>query len=135
MAEQKIYRVFISHAWKCDDDYNRFVGMLDSDPQLTWQNYSVPEEVTLNVKTGRLEDQLLDQIKPAEIVVILSYMQLDYRYWIQKEIDIAQEMNKPIIGIAPWKKEKVLNMIQNAASEIIEWDTQSIVDAIKKHAM
>jgi hypothetical protein len=134
MAEQKIYRVFISHAWECNDDYKRFVGMLDSDPQLTWQNYSVPEEVTLNVKTGRLEDQLHDQIGPAEIVVILSYMQLDHRYWIQKEIDIAQQMNKPIIGIAPWKKERVLDMIQSAASEIIEWDTQSIVDAIKKHS-
>jgi len=135
MSEPKIIKIFISHAWEQNPDYNRIVGMLDGAPLFTWHNSSVPYQNPLDMGTQRrLEDQLYDQIKPAQIVVILSCMQFDYRYWIQKQIDIAQELNKPIIGVTPWEKENVLNMVQSAANEMVGWDTQSIVDAIRKRS-
>lgn len=42
MPRLKIYDLFISHAWRDDDDYNRLVNLLLAAPLFKWRNYSVP---------------------------------------------------------------------------------------------
>ena len=136
MSAQKTYRVFISHAWESSPDYERFVGVLNNAPLFTWHNCGTPDGIDFYSGTQKsLEKQLYDQIRPAQIVVLISCMKPDYRYWIQRQVDVAQEMNKPIIGVTPWEKEKTLNLIQTVANQIVGWDEQSIVGSIKKHSM
>jgi hypothetical protein len=60
-------------------------------------------------------------------------MYVSYREWIQKEIDIAREMNKPIIAIAPRGSQKIPQAVQDAADEVVGWTTASITDAIRRH--
>ena len=43
MPELKTYDLFISHAWKYNEDYYRLVDMLNNAPNFKWRNYSVPE--------------------------------------------------------------------------------------------
>jgi hypothetical protein len=136
MPELKTYRIFISHAWEYDDEYYRLLRMLDEAPNFYYHNYSVPEHDPLHTRTDRqLEQALYDQIKPTHIVIILAGMYVSYRYWIQKEIDIALEMDKPIIGIVPWGSKKVPQAVQDAADEIVGWRTDSIVRAIRENAL
>ena len=136
MSAPRIYRIFISHAWESNPDYERFVGVLNNAPLFTWQNCSAPDEVAFTTGTQKsLEKQLQDQIKPAQIVVLISCMKPDYRYWIQKEVDVAQEMKKPIIGVLPSGNERTLNLVQNVSNNVVGWDEQSIVGSIKKHSM
>jgi len=136
MPKLKTYNVFISHAWKYDAEYYRIEKLLKDAPNFSWKNYSVPQHDPLGTTTKKdLEEALRRHIRPTHVVVILSGMYVAYRDWIQKEIDIASEMGKPIIGIKPWGRERMPQAVQNAAKEIVGWNTSSVVSAIRKHAL
>lgn len=132
----RTYRVFISHAWKHDADYDRLVRMLDQAPNFRWANYSVPDHDPLDAVTSKeLEDELKDQIRPVHIVIILAGMYVPHSKWIQKEIDLAKAFSKPIIGIRPWGQQRTPRAVQDASLEIVGWNTDSIVQAIRRHAL
>ena len=134
----KMYRIFISHAWEYNDEYYRLINMLDKALYFTYINYSVPEHDPIRIRPSDqlgLEQALYDQIRPTHIVLILSGMYVNYRKWIQKEIDIALELRKPIIGIIPWGQERILVEVQSIANEMVGWSTLSIVDTIRRNAL
>jgi hypothetical protein len=136
MPSLKTYGIFISHAWTYNADYYRLVDMLNKAPNFSWRNYSVPEHDPLDTRTNRqLEQALRNQIRPTHIVIILAGMYVPYREWIQKEIDIAVEYSKPIIGIRPWGSQVIPRAVQDAANEIVGWNTSSIVSAIRRNAL
>lgn len=136
MPQLRFYRLFISHAWIHNDDYYKLVNMLNNANNFEWQNYSVPEHDPLLVKnTRQLDESLIQQIRPTHAVIIISGMYAAYRQWIQREIEIAQEMNKPIIGIKPWSNERIPILVQNASCEMVGWNTDSIVNAIRRHSL
>jgi len=136
MPKLKTYRVFISHAWKYDTEYYKLDKMLKDAPNFSCHNYSVPQHDPLGTTTKKeLEQALRRQISPTHIVVILSGMYVAHSEWIQKEIDIATGMGKPIIGIKPWGQERIPQAVRNVAKEITGWNTSSVVNAIRKHAL
>lgn len=132
----KEYRIFISHAWKYHEDYERLVKMLNNAPYFKWKNFSVPKHDPLidpeeEAGKKKLIEELKNQIRPVHVVIIISGMYVAYRYWIQKEIDIALEFSKPIVGIKPWGQEKVPQIVQKVSCRIVGWNTKSIIDAIR----
>lgn len=134
MSPLKTYRVFISHAWTYNDEYYRLVNMLDTAPRFSWKNYSVPEHDPKHTRTNKqLVQALYDQIKPTHTVIILAGMYVPYSDWIQKEIDIALELKKPILGIVPWGSEKIPKAVQDAADEMVGWNTNSIVSTVRQY--
>jgi hypothetical protein len=60
-------------------------------------------------------------------------MDVAYSDWIQWEICVAQQLNKPILGIKPWGAIKIPIAVQEAAIDIINWNTESIVEAIRSY--
>lgn len=104
----KTYNIFISHAWDYNSDYYRLVEKLKNEPYFYFKNYSVPEHDALKTKTDKeLEEALYRQIAPVSAVLIIAGMYYNHRKWIQKEIEIAQFYNKPIIVIKPWGAERL----------------------------
>ena len=132
MPRLKSYGVFISHAWDHSSDYNRLERMLKKKAKrFKCRNCSVPKHDPLHARSkAQLEKELRDQIRPANVVLIICGMYVKHREWIQKEIDIARGMDKPIIGIAPHGAERIPQEIQNLAP-IVSWRTEQIVDAIR----
>jgi len=131
----KTYGIFVSHAWEYSDQYRRVEAMLNDAPRFTWRNYSVPEHDPLHAKTKKeLEEALYNQIKPTSAVIILAGMYVPYREWIQKEIDIAVKMGKPIIAVTPRGSQKIPREVQEVADVIVGWKTASMVDAIRRFA-
>jgi len=126
----KTYRIFVSHAWTYTEEYNRLLRLLDEAPNFYYHNYSVPEHDPLPRR--QLEQALCDQIRPTNIVIILAGMYVTFSDWIQKEIDIALEMDKPILGITPWGSTRIPAAVQDAADNIVSWSTSSIVSAIRE---
>ena len=105
--------------------------MLKNAKRFEYRNYSVPKYDPLHAKNKKqLVKELRDQIRPANAVLIICGMYVKHREWIQKEIDIAREMKKPIIGISPHGAERIPQEIQDIAP-IISWRTVKIVDAIR----
>jgi hypothetical protein len=140
MPELKTYDIFISHAWFYSKGYNRLIELLGEAPNFKYRNYSVPKHdpaIDPNSDSGHLTlTRALDtQIRPVNIVLVMAGMYSNYRYWIQKEIEIAQGYEKPIIGLVPWGQERTPTNIQEAAIEMIGWNTTSIVNAIRSYAI
>jgi len=135
MPELRFYRIFISHAWKYDEDYYRLIKMLDESSNFKYMNYSVPKHDPLDANnTEKLKEQLRLQIRPVEIVLILAGMYVCYSNWIQFEIDYAKSLQKSIVGVKPWGSEKIPTEVQIASNEIVGWNTSTIVEAIRKWA-
>lgn len=134
MPALKTYDLFISHAWDRHDEYERLVAMLHSASNFSWRNYSVPKSDPL--PGGRnLASQLQGQIKPVNAALILAGMFVNHRDWILKEIELAQSYSKPIIGIYPWGQERAPVQVDAASVVMVRWNTDSIVTAIRKHAI
>lgn len=126
------YRIFISHAWEYNEDYYRLINYLDAAPNFQYANYSVPEHDPV-IGGNQLAENLRNQIRPVQVVLILAGMYVAHSGWLQFEIDFAASLVKPIIGIRPWGAERIPQAVQNAAVEIVGWNTASIVAAIRLH--
>lgn len=130
--QDKRYNLFISHAWKYDYQYQTVIDWLEKS-DLKYYNYSVPEEDPLHSGSkSQLKIDLTNQIKPASCVVIIAGMYDVYSEWIQYEINEALRMGKYIIGIRPWGAQKMPLIVQTYADEIIGWNSDSLIKAIKR---
>ena len=142
MPTLKTYDLFISHAWKYGDDYNRLVDLLDKAPYFTYRNYSAPKDKPLqnldssDVTTKNQIKAAIDRkITPVNCVLVISGMYIPYREWMQYEINTAKDKKKPIVAIKPWGNEKVPVAVSSVADEVVNWNTESIVSAIRKHSL
>ena len=48
---------------------------------------------------------------------------------------IANELEKPILAIAPWGASQISSVVADAADEIVKWQSSSIVEAIRNNAL
>lgn len=137
MPDLKTYDLFISHAWRYHDDYDRVVKLLNEAPNFNWRNYSVPRHdpaIDPNTEAGfqKLKSALRDQIRPVNCVLILAGMYASHSRWINVEMDLADEYPKPMIGVRPWGQERTPQGVQDRVKELVGWNTDSIVSAIRK---
>ncbi|MCB9741780.1 MAG: TIR domain-containing protein [Alphaproteobacteria bacterium] len=133
MPHDRIYHLFISHAWAYNDSYYRLVKLLDAAPDFRWRDYSVPEHDPL-AGGAELSEQLRGQLKPASVMLIFAGMYVNHREWIQYELELARELGKPIIGVLPRGQRRVPEQVRAAATEMVRWNTRSIVSAVRAHA-
>lgn len=120
--EFQIYNLFISQLTQQNDEYERFIGKLEASQDFHWKNHSIASQTN--------KEELKEQIKSADVVVILSGLYSKDNNLIQQEIDIGVELNKPIVIIRPYGMENVPGSIEEVASEVVGWNTPCIVDAI-----
>lgn len=130
------YKLFISHSWKYDEDYRRIIDFLNKANYFRYSNFSCPFDNPLDCfrhTDNELTQRLEQQIAPTQVVLVVSGMYVAYSKWIQKEIDIARYYNKPIIGIKPWGNINTPMAVSSVANEIVGWQTDSIIEAIRRY--
>ncbi|PAU74096.1 TIR domain-containing protein [Halomonas salipaludis] len=127
------YRLFVSHAWRYSERYDRAIKFLNAAPNFSWTNYSVPVDKRFGQMSVRaLEEELRQQIRPAQCVVVLAGMYAAHSDWIQFEIDFAQSLGKPILGIVPWGAERTPISVSLAANKMVGWNANTIVSGIRE---
>lgn len=133
----KTYHLFISHSWAHADAYNNLVNLLNQASRFYYHNYSIPKDDPVHVGTDKeLSKAIHDQMQPCGIVIVLAGVYASYSKWIDKEIKIAKSSfskPKPILAIRPWTNE-ISPMVRDNASEVVKWNTESIVSAIRELA-
>lgn len=122
--ELNTYKLFISHTSEEDDEYIRFINKLNDSYDFQWENHSVLGETS--------KEDIKMQIDPVDVVVILSGLYSRNRDIIQVQIDIAMELEKPIVVIRPWGMENVPGNLESIASGVVGWNTHCVVDSIRK---
>ena len=136
MGINKNFNIFISHAWKKDEEFERVLKFLNASEHFKYTNFGCPFEDAQEVHKHTEEElskTLEDQIVQSQIVIIASGMYSAHSKWIQKEIDIAKKFNRPIIVIKPWGNKFTPMAVTNITRELLDWDTASILEAIRKN--
>lgn len=137
MPTIKTYVGFISHTWAYHDEYERLETMLKNAPNFIFKNSSVHRTNAIPgpLTTAKLIAALDDQIRITNIVIILSGMHASHSDWVNEEIAIAAKYQKPIIGVVPWNEQRVPQIVPLAIKEMVKWNTESIVSAIRKYTL
>lgn len=133
------HNLFISHSWRYSNTYDSLCHLLDSRNYFNYRNYSVPKDDPIH--TNGTDKELLyaihNKIRFCHVVLIMAGVYSSYSKWINKEIIIANRSfrePKPIIGIKPWGQINTSSVVQNNAVEIVGWNTESIVRAIRTNS-
>ena len=134
-GEEKSYNIFIPHAWDYDEEYQRLLNLLEGVEGFEYRDYSVPKDDPIETKTEskkELEEALERQIQAVSVVVVPAGMYAAHREWIEKEIQIARRLGKPIVAVRPRGSERMPEVVEKNADEIVGWNKDSIVDAIRR---
>src|SRR5262245_34088907 len=136
MPALRTYRIFVSHAWHRGEHYSRVVSWLDDARNFAWENLSVPEHNPVHANDREaLQYELRNQMRDADVFLILAGMYAAHSDWIDFELAFARRIGRPILGIRPRGAERMPAAIQNAASDIVNWNGDSIVTAIRDYAL
>lgn len=133
MPSLRTYSVFICHDWEYSDEYDRVCEFLDTAPNFRWRNLSVPEHDPLDTD-DMLEKNLRDQIRPADVLLVLAGMYTAHSDWMDWEMAFARRIGKSIIGVKPWGNVQLPVVVQRNADAIVGWNTDAIVSAIRGYA-
>jgi Thoeris protein ThsB, TIR-like domain len=132
-----VHHIFVSHSWRYGDAYDRLIDLLKAAPNFAYRDFSAPKDDPIHnaPSTAALRAAIEDQMRRTGVVLILAGVYATYSKWINIEIDIAKRnvpLPKPILAIQPWGSEKTSQIVKNAANEIVGWNINSIVSAIRK---
>lgn len=133
------YNIFISHSWTYGDAYDKLVALLNARGYFPFRNLSVPKDDPIHNAPNEqdLYNAIYNQIRPASVILIMAGVYATHSKWIQKEIHIAKNefaSPKPIIAVRPWAQTNVSSVVSEAADEMVGWNTESIVTAIRRWA-
>ena len=130
----KTYYLFVSHSWTYSDAYEKFINLLDNADYFSYKNYSVPKDDPIHDadNSRELYEAIKNQVKHVNVVIILAGVYSSYSKWINKEIEIAKELGKPILAVEPFAAEKTSSKVKEAADKVVKWNTDSIVSAIRE---
>ncbi len=133
MSESNPYRVFVTHVFEETFDYLRVFEFLESDDRFYYLNQSKPENMPEVGGLDAMKDELIEQIKGAEVVVVLPAVAEAQADLVRFQLDVA-DANK--IGIVAMKHIGGLGDIpkdvEERSKEVVEWNEREMVDAIKR---
>ncbi|WP_425405110.1 hypothetical protein [Hwanghaeella sp.] len=135
--------VFITHAWRFHDDWNRLVRMMEQVPNSPWVNYSVPwydPAIRVHSEAGKekLASMLLAQILPAKFVIFLCgpYSAKSAHVWFDMALDIAEERKKEVLLLPGFMNQDYLAPERIADARRISWDIEKThAEITEKHAL
>lgn len=129
-GRRSTYNLFVSHSWNASDEYERMIELLENKNRFSFENYSVPSEDP--IESSRLEYHLKHkQIKPASVVVVLAGLYSSHSDMIQKEMTMAEDLDKPILGVEPWGSDSTSRKVKRRADEVVGWNAKTVVDQIQ----
>lgn len=131
-----MYNLFISHSWHYSNDYERLERLLQNHDYFNFKNYSVPKidpiDITGSKYKLKLREAIESQMKSCSVFIVIAGKYASYSDSINMEIDIALEMGKPILAIEPWGSIMTSQRAKSVATEVVSWNSQSIVSAIRR---
>jgi hypothetical protein len=135
MSEKNPIRVFVTHVFSDHPDYHRVFEYLESASNFFYTNCSKPDDIPVSGGQEAIKETLLEQIRSAEIVIVVSSMYSENRNLITFEMDAAQAAELPLIALEPFGgMGKVPSEVEARSAEIVSWNERTMVDAIRREA-
>ncbi len=131
----KTYKVFISHSWSHVDDLKALRHLLNSRGYFNVEFTEAPPTDSINSSNSYyVRQRLSEKIASSDVVLGIAGLYASFSEWMSWELDKAIEKNIPIIGVIPRGHERVSSVVSSRADEVVRWNTESIVAAIRKNA-
>jgi hypothetical protein len=129
----KNYSVFISHSWQHIEDLKNLRNLLENRGYFNVQFEEATPDVPINSDNAYyIRQRLKQKISNSDIVLGIAGVYASHSEWMQWELDKAVELNVPIIGVIPRGQERISTVVSSRAKELVRWNTESIVEAIRK---
>ncbi len=135
MSESNPITVFASHMFEETDDYLRVFEFLESVDRFYYINVSKPENIPKSGGIQAIKDELIEQIKASEAILVVSSL-YEQRQDIAKFImDAAEANDKAMIAIRPFggASETPPEMVERC-QEHVEWNDREMADALLRQA-
>jgi len=109
------------------------VRLLNDRPYFNWVNFSVPETKAFGLMANNtMKEELRQQIRPVNCVIIIGGMWTNYSDWIQFEMEYAGSIGKPILGVRPRGAQRMPAAVIDKANKVVSWNSESIVAGIRE---
>lgn len=133
VSENNPIRVFVTHAFEETDDYLRVFEFLESVERFFYLNASKPENLPEQGGVEAIKDELIQQIKASEAVVVVADVYERQPDLVSYMLDVAEANNIGIVALRPFGGVlETADEIIGRAQEHIEWNDRELVDAIKR---
>jgi hypothetical protein len=127
-------RLFVSHSWEENEDYNRVFEYLEAPGTFYYQNSSQPHAKRPVDKESQREE-LRRQIAPCEVVVVVPAA---YRWapeLVLFQMNFAKSADRPIVAMENFgSTEPLPKAIKDLAEEICAWNDRDLIDALRRQA-
>lgn len=131
MPPIKTFKIFISHAFKADADYSRFIELLESYFTYPYAVVSAPEDLKFKkLDKGGRERELRGQIRSANCFIALDSLYMDGNEWARYELEFAVSIGTPVLALRRWKSKEISVLLSNVAGAELGWNPDNIAMAI-----
>lgn len=132
----KDYKVFISHSWSNSDDLTKLRELLEGRGYFNIEFKEVSKFEPINSDNATyIKSRLRQKISDSDIVIGLAGVYASHSDWMVWELDTALNKDIPIIGVIPRGNVRSSTAVTSRSKEDVRWNTESIVAAIRKHAL
>ena len=129
----KTYSVFISHSWDHVDDLRNIRSMLENRGYFHVIFMETPPHDPIDsTNSTYVKSVIRDHIRKSNVVIGLAGVYASHSEWMRWELDTAKAEGIPILGVVPWGQVNVSKVVQERATETVRWNTENIVDAIRR---
>ena len=130
----KDYKIFISHSWTYHEDLLGLRNLLNERGYFNVEFTEVSKDVPINSENANyIKTALKNKISQSTIVLALAGIYASHSDWMIWELDTALTLGIPIIGVIPRGQERISQEVFSRSKVDVRWNTESIVDAIKKY--
>ncbi len=131
----KTYTIFISHSWAYVADLNNLKNLLENRGYFNVQFEEATPDVPINSENASyIKQRLRQKISNSDVVLGIAGVYASYSDWMTWELDKAIDLDIPIVGVVPRGAERISTVVSSRAKEVVRWNTESIVAAIRKWA-
>ena len=137
MSTRQIH-IFISHSWAHSGHYDTLTSWVFGQnwrygsASLRFLDFSVPKDDPIHdaPTTVALMAAIRGQIGRCHVVVAPTGMYATHSKWIQREIDAAGDLSKPILAVNPWGQQRSASVVGDAATQTVGWTRDSVIGGI-----
>ncbi|MFP3596976.1 TIR domain-containing protein [Chryseobacterium sp. SIMBA_029] len=129
------YKIFISHSWTYSEDLKALQNLLNARGYFNVEFTEATKEVPINsVSAPYIKSVLRTKIVSSNIVLAIAGIYASHSDWMIWEMETAKNNNVPIIGIIPRGQQRISSEVYSRSIIDVNWNTESIVNAIRNYA-
>lgn len=131
----RMYKVFISHSWSYIEDLKHLRNLLENRGYFNVEFEESTPDIPINSSNAYyIRQRLKSKISNSDVVLGIAGIYVSHSEWMAWELEIAQTLGIPIVGIVPRGAERISTVVSARSKENIYWNTESIVRAIRTWA-